>query len=172
MKLKGKEKKFWWDFARIKDSKSIPDEIPGFTSIDSADDDEYLATLFERVKIIHHLYFKETKITDETVRLISHVQQLKSLTLMKHPDITQKSLPYLNTLTDLEYLDIWKTEITIKDIYQLSQLKNLKELYVASLGYEFSSHFQMESDLILEEVIHLETILPHCKFYIDHHLYP
>ncbi|MFC3159593.1 hypothetical protein SAMN05443633_11374 [Chryseobacterium arachidis] len=171
MKLKGKEKNFWWDFARIKDPRKIPDEIPGFTSIDSIDDDEYLVPLFERVKIIHSLYFKETRITDETVRMISNVQQLKSLTLMKHPKITPKSLPYLNQLTDLEYLDVWRTEITLKDIYQLDHLKNLKELYVASLGYEFSTHSQMDSELILEEVINLESILPNCKFYVDHHLY-
>ncbi|KQT31095.1 hypothetical protein ASG22_18855 [Chryseobacterium sp. Leaf405] len=171
MKLKGKEKNFWWDFARIKDSKNIPNEISGFSSIDSVDDDEYFAALFDRVKIIHSIYFKETKITDETVRMISNIQQLTSLTLMKHRDITTKSLPYLNKLTDLEYLDIWKTEITIKDIHHLNQLQNLKELYVASLGYEFSSHSQMEKDLILEEVITLETILPNCKIYVDHHLY-
>lgn len=171
MKLKGKEKNFWWDFARIKDSRKIPLEIPGFSSIDSDDDDEYFTILFDKVKIIHSLYFKETKITDETVRLISNVQQLKSLTLMKHPNITTQSLLYLNKLTDLEYLDIWNTEITVKDIHQLDQLKNLKELYVASLGYEFSTHSQMDNELILEEVIKLESILPNCKIYVDHRLY-
>lgn len=171
MKLKGKEKNFWWDFGQIKDSRKIPIEIPGFTSIDSVEDDEYFAALFDKVKIIHSIYLKETRVTDETVRYISGVQQLKSLTLMKHPNITTKSLPYLNKLTDLEYLDIWRTEITIKDIHQLDKLTNLKELYVASLGYEFSSHSQMDSELILEEVIKFEDILPNCKLFVDHRLY-
>lgn len=80
-----------------------------FTSIDSADDDEYLSVLFDKVKIIHSLYFKETQIKDETVRLISDVQQLKCLTLMKPAGITPKSLPYLNKITNLEYLDLANT---------------------------------------------------------------
>ncbi|MDQ0592630.1 hypothetical protein QFZ37_000999 [Chryseobacterium ginsenosidimutans] len=171
MKLKGKEKNFWWDFAHIKDSRKIPTEISGFTSIDSVEDDEYFAALFDKVKIIHSIYLKETRVTDETVRYISGVQQLKSLTLMKHPNITRKSLPYLNKLTDLEYLDIWRTEITIKDIHELDQLKNLKELHVSSLGYEYNNRSQMDRELILEEIINLEVLLPDCIFYVDHDLY-
>lgn len=171
MKLKGAEKQFWWNFGRIKDSKHIPTEITAVSSVDSTEGDETFALLIDKIKIINSIYLKETQITDEGVKIISQVQQLKSLTLMKHPNITKKSLSYLNKLIDLEYLDIWRTEITVKDIHQLDQLRNLKELHVASLGYEFSSHSQLDNELILEEVIKLESILPNCKFFVDHRLY-
>lgn len=171
MKLKGAEKKFWWDFGQIKDSNKIPAELPGFTSIDSLTGDEDLAMLIDKVKIIKSIYLKETEVTDEGVKSISEIQQLKSLTLMKHPKITKKSLPYLNKLTDLEYLDIWRTEILLEDIHHLNQLKNLKELYVSSVKYEYSDYSEMDRDHILEEIIKLEEILPNCIFYVDHNLY-
>lgn len=171
MKLKGIEKNFWWNFGHITDSNKIPTELPGITSIDSTDDDEYFAMLIDKIKIIKFIYLKETKITDEGVRLISEVQQLKSLTLMKHPEITKKSLPYLNKLTDLEYLDVWRTEILLEDIHELNQLKNLKELHVSSVKYEYSEYSEMDRDRILEEIIKLEEILPNCIFYVDHNLY-
>lgn len=90
---------------------------------------------------------------------------------MKHPKITRKSLPYLNKLTDLEYLDIWRTEILLEDVHELNQLKNLKELYVSSVKYKYSDCSKMDRDRILEEIIKLEEILPNCIFYVDHNLY-
>ena len=171
MKLKGAEKQFWWNFGRIKDSKNIPKEISGISSVDSSDGDETFALLIDKIKIIHSIYLKETEITDEGVKLISEVQQLKNLTLMKHPKITRKSLPYLNKLTDLEYLDIWRTEILLEDVHELNQLKNLKELYVSSVKYEYSDYSEMDRDRILEEIIKLEEILPNCIFYVDHNRY-
>ncbi|TXF77226.1 hypothetical protein [Chryseobacterium sp.] len=168
MKLKGAEKHFWWLFAGIKDSKQIPNEIPGFTSIDSMVDDEYIAILFDRVNIAHSIYLKQTEISDEAVKSISKVKKLTSLTLMKHPKITRKSLPYLNQLTDLEYLDIWRTGVILEDLHELNQLKNLKELYVsATRQAEDGSFPEMEKDLILEKVIELEVIFPGCAIYVD-----
>lgn len=158
MKLKGAEKVFWWHFGHITDSKDIPTELPGFTSIDSSDDDEYLAMLLEKVSVIRYIYLKETNVTDEGVKLISNVKQLKHLTLMKHEGITKACLPYLNKLTDLEYLDVWKTKIRLEDLGALTNLKNLKELYISPNDEEDES----DRDAILEKIIKAEETLPNC----------
>lgn len=158
MKLKGEEKHFWWHFRRITDSKHIPMELPGFTSIDSEVDDEFLGLLTAKVSIIHHIYLKETLVTDKGVKLISNLKQLKTLTLMKHENITKDCLPYLNKLTDLEYLDVWKTKIRLEDLSALTNLKKLKELYISPNDEEDES----DRDAILEKIIKAEETLPNC----------
>jgi len=158
MKLKGAEKHFWWHFRNITDSKDIPAELPGFTSIDSLVDDEFLGTLAARVSIIHEIYLKETMVTDTGVKFISNFKELKSLTLMKHEGITKACLPYLNKLTDLEYLDVWKTKIRLEDLGALTNLKKLKELYVSSNDGDD----ELDPDVILEKIIKAEETLPNC----------
>lgn len=160
MKLKGREKKAWWDFKRITDSKKIPVELSGITSIDSNADDDFLYGIISRVKIIREIYFKGTLITDEGVKYISQVRQLKSLTLAKHNGITNASLPYLNRLVDLEYLDLSKTQITIEDLSHLTELKSLKELYVSS------DH--TEPEYLTKQVVLLKSIFPDCMLYINY----
>lgn len=158
MKLKGEEKQFWWNFRHITDSKNIPTELSGITSIDSTDGDEFWAILIKRVSIVHEIYLKETWITDEGVKSISKLKQLRSLTLMKHENITKACLPYLNALTDLEYLDVWRTKIRIEDLSVLTNLKNLKELYVSPNDEDDDS----DRDAILEKIIKAEETLPGC----------
>lgn len=159
MKLKGKEKYFWWHFRHITDSKDIPTELPGITGIDDADvDDEYMSMIAAKVSIVHEIYLKETAISDEGVKLISEFKQLKRLTLMKHPNITKACLPYLNKLIDLEYLDVWKTKIRLEDLGALPNLKKLKELYISPNDQEDES----DRDAILEKIIKAEETLPGC----------
>ncbi|WP_316814252.1 hypothetical protein [Pedobacter heparinus] len=159
MKLKGQEKHFWWHFRQITNSRDIPTELPGFTSIDSLVDDEFMGMLAARVSIVHEIYLKETLVTDVGVKFISNFKELKSLTLMKHENITKACLPYLNTLTDLEYLDVWRTKIRLEDLSALTNLKQLKELYV-SAGDEID---EPDQDVVLEKIIKAEETLPHCK---------
>lgn len=158
MKLRGAEKQFWWHFGHITEAKNIPTELPGFTSIDSLVDDAYLAMLFAKVSVMGSIYLKETRVTDEGVKLISNVKQLKDLTLMKHEDITKACLPYLNKLTDLEYLDIWRTKIRLEDIWVLKDLKNLKELHISP----HDEGVEESRDSILEKIIKAEETLPNC----------
>lgn len=159
MKLKGQEKHFWWHFRQITDSRDIPTELPGFTSIDSLVDDEFMGMLAARVSIVHDIYLKETLVTDVGVKSISNFKELKRLTLMKHENISKACLPYINTLTDLEYLDVWRTKIRLEDLSALTNLKQLKELYV-SAGDEIN---EPDRDLVLEKIIKAEETLPHCK---------
>lgn len=169
MKLKGIEKQFWWNFGQIKDSKDIPTEVSGVSGVDDPNyNDDYFAMLTDKVKIMHAIYLKETYITDEGVKHISKLQGLKSLTLMKHPKITKASLPFLNKLVDLEYLDIWDTEIILEDLAALNQLKNLKEVCIASaIKAEDGSFHDLDNDQILEQLIVLEDLFPNCVFWVD-----
>lgn len=169
MKLKGEEKTFWWHFCQVNDSKNIPIEVWGVSGVDDPDyNDHYFAMLTNKVQIVHSIYLKETAVTDEGVKLISKVQQLKSLTLMKHPNITKKSLAYLNKLTDLEYLDIWRTNIILEDLSELNHLINLKELYVSSLREAEDGTFpELDNESILEQLIVLEDFFPNCTFFVD-----
>lgn len=173
MKLKGIEKQFWWHFRRIKDSKDIPVEVSGLHGVDDPDyNDDYFAMLTDKVKIMHSIFLKETYITDEGVKHISKLQGLKSLTLMKHPKITKASLPYLNQLVDLEYLDIWDTGIILEDLTALDQLKNLKELYISSsIKADDGSFHDLDNERILEHLIVLEGIFPECTFFVDFKTY-
>ena len=161
MKLKGEEKHFWWHFRQITDSKNIPEELPGFTSIDSTVDDDYIRMLVDKVSIIHEIYLKETMVTDVGVKLISELKQIEHLTLMKHENITKDCLPYLNKLTDLEYLDVWRTKIRLEDLAVLKDLKKLKELYV-------SADENDDRELVLEKIIKAEETLPGCAIYTDY----
>jgi len=173
MKLKGEEKQFWWHFGQITDSKNIPVEVSAIAGIDDPDyNDDYFAMLTSKVEIVHSIYLKETAVTDEAVKHISKVQQLNSLTLMKHPDITKLSLPYLDQLADLEYLDIWRTGIVLEDLQDLKNLKNLKKLYVSSMRETAEGDFpELENEQIMEYLIVLEDHFPNCTFYIDHKEY-
>ena len=165
MKLKGIEKQFWWHFGQIKDSKDIPIEVSGIYGVDDPEyNDDYFAMLTDKVKIMHSIFLKETYITDEGVKHISKLQGIKSLTLMKHPKITKASLPYLNQLVDLEYLDIWDTEILLEDLAALDQLKNLKEVYISSAR---KIEDELDNDHILEHLIVLEDLFPNCVFWVD-----
>ena len=56
---------------------------------------------------------------------ISIINSLTELTLREYGGITKECLPYLNKLTDLEYLNLTKTKIDSEDMSFLSNLQNL-----------------------------------------------
>lgn len=105
------------------------------------------------------LYLKLIRITDQAVEYISKLQGLKALTITRQPEITAASLPCINYLIQLEYLDISMTLIQLSDVHVLKDLVNLKELWTSS---QLSG-----SDEILEQVIALEQILPRCKIFVN-----
>ncbi|MET0759788.1 MAG: hypothetical protein ABWZ56_05180, partial [Flavobacterium sp.] len=78
----------------------------------------------------------------------------------EHNDITKECLPYLNKLIDLEYLDILKTEIRLEDLSGLSNLKDLKELYITSENHD--------EEYLSYHVITMKEILPNCILYINY----
>lgn len=163
MHLKGKEKHFWKTTFNISSIANIPLEMIGFKSIDSEIDDQILFILTSRVKTIYRLYFKFTELTDEGVKYISNIKNLEQLTLREHRNITSESIPYLNKLVDLEYLDIVKTQIQLEDLPGLFQLQKLKELYVTSEN--------LDEEYLLGHVFKMKEILPNCILYINYESY-
>jgi hypothetical protein len=132
MKLKGKEKYFWKKNFNISNAALIPSNLDGIKGIDSDHDDQFFFYLANRVTSIQSIHLRCTQLTDEGVKYISQFKNLKELTLKDHIGITKKCLPDLNKLNDLEYLDISKNEILLEDLYALTNLKNLREIYISS----------------------------------------
>jgi hypothetical protein len=163
MHLKGKEKHFWRSHYNISNLADIPLETNGLKAADGDMDDQNLFYLTSRIPTIHSIYFKSTFVTDEGVKYISRIQKLEELTLRKHEDITNKSIPYLNQLVDLEYLDISKTKIQLEDLPGLFNLQKLKYLNVTSEN--------LDEEYLLEHVIKMKEILPNCILYIDYESY-
>ena len=162
MKKDKKELNFWKRYFNIHSIAAIPQEMDKYTGIDSDEDDQFFLYLTSRVPVIHSIDLRCTFITDEGVKYISKLKDLKELTLRNHNKITKESVPFLNQLTDLVYLDISKTEITLADLPALSNLQNLKELHISAEETE---------ENILEKISTLKQVLPNCIVYVNHETY-
>ena len=148
-----KELYFWKRHFNINSIAAIPKEMDKFTGIDSDEDDQFFLYLTSRVPVIHSIDLRCTFITDEGVKYISTLKELKELSLRNHNKITKESLPFLNQLTDLKYLDLSKTEITLADVPALSNLQNLKELHISA---------EETKEYIVKKISNLKQVLPHC----------
>jgi hypothetical protein len=158
LKLSKEEKKFWQRNFRIEKLADIPKEMPGLTSIDTTDDDEYLYYLSQRVSTIPKIYLKGTLVTDEGVGHISKIQLVKELTLREHDKVTKESIAYFNQMPHLESLNITKTKITLSDLCEQLSNQTLKEVFLSST----------ESDgNIKENAFILKERMPNCYIYLD-----
>lgn len=156
-----KELYFWKSHFNINSLAAIPQEMEKYTGIHSDEDDQFLLYLTSRVSVIHKIDLECTHITDEGVKHISKLKELKELSLRNHYKITKESLTFLNQLTDLIYLDISKTEITLADVPALSNLQNLKELYLSS---------EESEEYIVEKCNMLNQVFPICLIYVNNEL--
>ncbi len=154
-----KELYFWKRHFNINSISAIPNEMNRYTGIDSDEDDQFMLYLTSRVSVIHIIDLRCTFITDEGVKYISKLKGLKELTLRNHIKITKECLPFLNKLTDLEYLDISKTEISLEDLPALNMLQNLKELHISS---------EQTNEYILEKISTLKKVLPNCTVSVNY----
>lgn len=151
MKFNSKERYFWETNFNIKRIDQVPDVIEEIRGIDSEHDDLFFEFLVRRVKTVRKIHLRCTCLSDAGVKLISQLQGLKELTLKDHRGITAQSLPYINRLTDLVYLDISKNSFNAEDVLQLDKLTHLKELFVSTEN----------PDTVLREK--LETHFPGCR---------
>ena len=71
-------------------------------------------------------------------------------------------MPFLNQLTDLEYIDLSKTEITLEDLASSSNLQNLKELHISA---------EESKENIVEKISILKKQLPNCFIHVNDELY-
>ena len=131
-----------------------------FKSIDSEVVDQFLLYLSFRIPTIHGIYLKFTKVTNEVIMNISTINNLTELTLREHSGITKECLPFLNKLTDLAYLDLTKTKIDLEDIPALTNLQNLKELYVSSEN--------TEKNYVSDHIISLKKFIPSCIVFVNY----
>jgi Leucine-rich repeat (LRR) protein len=157
-----KELYFWKRYFNIHSIAAIPQEIDKYSGIDSDEDDQFFLYLTSRVPVIHSIDLRCTFITDEGVKYISNLKELKELSLRNHNNISKESLPFLNQLTDLVYLDISKTEITLDDLASLYNLQNLKELHISA---------EESKENILEKISILKKQLPNCLIHVNDELY-
>jgi Leucine-rich repeat (LRR) protein len=153
-----KELYFWKSHFNINSIAAIPQKMEKYTGIHSDEDDQFLLYLTSRVSIIHKIDFECTHITDEGVKHISKLKGLKELSLRNHYKITKESVPFLNQLKNLVYLDISKTAITLVDVIALYDLQNLEELHLSC---------EEPDDFILEKINELKEVLPQCKVYVN-----
>lgn len=158
MKLSKEEKKFWQRHFRIEKLEDIPNEMPGLTSIDTTDDDDYLFYLTQRVTVIPEIYLKGTLVTDEGVAHISKIQLVKELTLREHDKVTKASIPYFNQMKHLELLNITKTKITLSHLSEQLNNQSLKEVFLDS---------EDDEENILEKAFILKERMPTCNIYVD-----
>ncbi len=154
MKLKGREKYFWERNFNIKSLSDMPERISGIKGIDSSHDDEFFSYLTSRITQMDAIHLRCTNLTDEGVKYIARVKNLRELTLKDHQHISSASLPYINQLTELEYLDISKNNILLQDLFKLTQLKKLKQLIISS---------DLEEKEMQEEMEKLKAHFPGCE---------
>ena len=157
-----RELHFWKRYFNINSIAAIPKEMDKFTGIDSDEDDQFFLYLTSRVPVIHSIDLRCTCITDEGVKYISTLKELKELSLRNHNKITKESVPFLNQLTDLEYIDLSKTEITLEDLASSSNLQNLKELHISA---------EESKENIVEKISILKKQLPNCFIHVNDELY-
>lgn len=162
MKKDKKELYFWKRYFNIHSIAAIPQEMDKYSGIDSDEDDQFFLYLTSRVPVIHSIDLRCTFITDEGVKHISTLKELKELTVRNHNKISKESVPFLNQLTDLVYLDISKTEITVEDVLALSKLQNLKELHISA---------EESKEYIVEKISILKQILPNCTVSVNYETY-
>lgn len=131
MKLRGREKYFWKKNFNAGNIEAIPVVLDIIQGIDSDHDDEFFYYLALRVKGVDAIHLRCTNVTDQGVKYICSFKNLRQLTLKDHRNITKDCLPFINDLHQLEYLDISKNSILIKDIFQLTGLIQLKHLHIS-----------------------------------------
>lgn len=158
MKLKGREKYFWERNFNIKSLSAIPEEISGITGIDSSHDDEFFYFISLRIRSVGSIFLRCTDVTDLGVEYISLLKDLRELTLKDHRKITSACLPYINRLTNLEYLDLSKNDIPVNDLFSLTELRKLKVLM-----------FSSELDKVVPEdmLIKLQEQFPGCEITVQ-----
>lgn len=99
-----------------------------FVSVPNASDKE-VALLLPFSKQLVWLKLGNTKITDETMAIVSKFTNLTRLSL-ENTQISNKGLAYLTTLTQLKYLNLVGTSIASDGLAPLSNLSQLREVFL------------------------------------------
>jgi len=120
-------------------------------------DDEGFAYLLAYVKGINMLDLNETEITNASITLLTKLEYVNELRAKGCAEIDNDCIADLNKLTNLQFLHVKDTGITIDGLLQLNQLEKLKTLL-------FSAH---DVAGIKEKLVQLKTMLPQCEININ-----
>lgn len=120
-------------------------------------DDDAFAYIMEKVKGVNMLDLNETEITNESINLLTRLEYVNELRAKACRNLDNGCITDLNKLTNLVFLHLKNTAITIDGLLQLNNLPNLKELMFSADDVES----------IEEKMLQLKALLPGCEFTIN-----
>jgi hypothetical protein len=120
-------------------------------------DDNAFAYIMEKVKGVNMLDLNETEITNESIKLLTRLEYVNELRAKECCNIDNGCIADLNKLSNLVFLHVKSTAITIDGLLQLNNLTGLKELMFSADDVES----------IKEKMLQLKTLLPGCSFTVN-----
>jgi hypothetical protein len=125
-------------------------------SFDDLDDDAF-AYIMAKVKGVNMLDLNETEITNESIKLLTRLEYVNELRAKQCRNLDNGCIDDLNKLTNLVFLHLKSTAITIDGLLRLNSLHHLKELIFSADDVES----------IKEKMLRLKALLPGCEFTIN-----
>lgn len=120
-------------------------------------DDDAFAYIMTNVKGVNMLDLNETGITNESIKLLTGLKYVKELRVKACRHLDNGCIEYLNKLTELEFLHLKSTAVTINGLLKLNNLPHLKQLMF--------SEDDVES--IKSKMLQLKANLPGCEFTVN-----
>lgn len=100
------------------------------------------------------VYLKDTLITDKAVEYMKKFENLKSLFIRRHENITKASIPFFNEMKFLENLNVSRTQITLMDLCESLNNPSLKEVCLNA---------EENEENIEEKLLILKERMPNCE---------
>lgn len=120
-------------------------------------EDDGFAYILTRLKGVNMLDLNETMISNESIALLTKLEYVKELRLKGCHSIDDECIPHLNQLTQLEFLHLNHTGVTLDGLLKLTALTRLHTLL-------FSVADESGID---EKMIKLRLSLPACAFVVN-----
>lgn len=158
MRFSKEEKKFWQRNYQIEYVDEISADWTFFKSVDSDVDDGFFYMFTLRVNTIVEVYLKDTLITDKSVAYFLNFKGLEDLNIRKNSSITKACIPFINQMDHLESLNLDRTQITLTDLCEQLDNKNLKKVYISS---------DEDEENIEEKAFVLKSKMPNCDVYLN-----
>ena len=119
-------------------------------------DDAGFAYIMAPVKGVNMLDLNETEITNESIKVLTGLEYVKELRA-KGCRLDDNCIPDLNKITNLEFLHLKNTAVTINGLLQLNALTNLRTILFSAEDVQG----------IKEKMMQLKALHPACEFVID-----
>jgi len=158
MKFSKEEKKFWQTHYHFDKPSQLHESWQQIWSVEGNEDDDFFYFFTLRVTTIIEVHLKNTLISDKAVEYMTKFTMLRNLYLRKHDNVTKESIPFFNQMKSLESLNITKTKITLTDLCEYLNNKNLKEVFLDS---------EENEENILDKAFILKERMPNCNIYLN-----